>query len=117
MVKLEKQWAELTSDEKQENLFQKWLSPEGIAFNSPETEKAYQARVTKIKDAIQMKKVPDRVPVIPTTGFFPCFYAGITPEDMMYDYDKLYMAFKKYTLDFGAGCPPWSVSRWPGQDL
>ena len=97
---MEKQWKELSLDEKQEEMFQKWLTPQGLEFASPETEKSYKARVTRIKDAIQLKKVPDRVPVIPTTGFFPCYHAGITPQDMMYDYDKLYMAFKKYTLDF-----------------
>ncbi len=97
---MEKQRDELSLDEKQEAMFQKWLSPEGLEFASSETEKSYKERVTRIKDAIQLRKVPDRVPVIPTTGFFPCFHAGITPEDMMYDYDKLYMAYKKYTLDF-----------------
>lgn len=64
---------------KQEAFFQSWLSPQGVKFVSPEAEKAYKERVTRIKDAIQLKKKPDRVPVFPIAGFFPAFYSGITP--------------------------------------
>ncbi len=97
---MEKKWEELSPDEKQEVLFQKWLSPPGIEFASPKAEKAYKERATRLKDAIQLKKVPDRVPVFLMIGFFPAYYAGITPEEAMYDYDKLHMAWKKFTLDF-----------------
>ena len=97
---MQKKWEELSPEEKSEEMFKSWLSPEGVKFASPETEKAYKERITRIKDAIQLKKVPDRVPVVPFIGFFPAFYAGMTPEEVMYDYDKLYMAFKKYALDF-----------------
>lgn len=97
---MEKKWEELTPEEKQEALFQKWLSPENVEFVSPAAEKAYKERVTRIKDAIQLKKLPDRVPVIPVLGFFPNVYAGTTPQEAMYDYDKLAKAGKKYALDF-----------------
>ncbi|MBA7561785.1 hypothetical protein ES708_03428 [subsurface metagenome] len=95
-----KEWEELTPEEKQEDLFDQWLSPEDIEFASPQAEKAYKERVTRLKDAIQLKKLPDRVPVIPMLSFFPAFYAGITPQEAMYDYDKLYAAGKKYLLGF-----------------
>jgi hypothetical protein len=91
---------EMTPDQKQEALFQSWLSPQGIDFVSPEAEKEYKARVTRLKDAIQLKKKPDRVPVVPMTGFFPAFNAGMTPYDVMYDYDKLFAAWQKYVMDF-----------------
>jgi len=97
---MQKKWEELSPEEKSEEMFKSWLSPKDVKFVSPEAEKAYKERITRIKDAIQLKKVPDRVPVVPFIGFFPGFYAGITPEEAMYDYDKLYMAFKKYALDF-----------------
>jgi hypothetical protein len=97
---MEKQWVELTPDEKQEALFQKCLAAEGIEFASPAAEKAYKERLTRLKDAIQLKKLPDRVPVLPITSFFPAFYGGITPYEAMYDYDKMVKAFKKFTLDF-----------------
>jgi hypothetical protein len=60
---VEKKWEEMSSDEKQEALFQRWISPEGVKFASPEAEGLYKARATRIKDAIQLKKLPDRVPV------------------------------------------------------
>ncbi|MCX7911476.1 MAG: hypothetical protein N2506_00720 [Dehalococcoidales bacterium] len=95
---MEKKWEEMTPDEKRNDLIAKWLSPPGIKFASPEAEKAYKARVQRILDAVNLKK-PDRVPVFPMTGFFPAYYAGYTPYDVMYDYDKLMSSFKKYVLD------------------
>ena len=96
---MEKKWEEMSADEKREELFAKFLSPEGIEFASPEAEKAYKERATRIKDALEMKK-PDRVPVFPFVGFFPALYAGLTPQEVMYDYDKCSMVFKKYVMDF-----------------
>jgi hypothetical protein len=127
-----KKWEELTPDEKQEELFEKCLSTEGIEFVSPQAEKAYKERATRLKDAIQLKKLPDRVPVLPITSFFPAFYGGITPQEAMYDYDKLYAAYKKFILDFepdvniGAGnpCPgkvfdilDYKLYAWPGHGV
>ncbi len=97
---MEKQWEELSADEKQEAMFNSWLSPQGIEFTSPEAEKSYKERVTRLKDAIQLKKVPDRVPVFPMLNFFPAYYVGLTPKDMMYDSDKCITAIRKYVLDF-----------------
>lgn len=118
--------------DKQEAFFQTWLSPKGIKFVSPEAEKAYKERVTRIKDAVQLKKKPDRVPVFPIIGFFPALYSGITPREAMYDYDKLYAAWKKYVLDFepdahlGIAIPTpgrvydildYRLYSWPGHGL
>jgi uroporphyrinogen-III decarboxylase len=129
---MEKKWEEMSSDEKQEELFQRWLSPQGIEFASPEAEKSYQERATRIKDAIQLKKLPDRVPVFPAPGFFPAFYAGMTPQEVMYDYDKCYAAWKKFVLDFepdargGCGGPgpgkffdilDYKLYAWPGHGV
>ena len=92
---MEKKWEEMSSDEKQEALFHRWLSPKDpqgndLKFQSPQAEKAYKERITRIKDAIQMKKLPDRVPVFVLPSFFPVYNAGITPREAMYDYDKCY---------------------------
>ena len=129
---MEKKWEELTPDEKQEALFQKCLSTEGIEFASPQAEKAYKERATRLKDAIQLKKLPDRVPVLPVINFFPAFYAGLTPQEVMYDYDKCCMVFKKFILDFapdvnvGAGIPgsgrvfdilDYKLYSWPGHGV
>jgi hypothetical protein len=96
---------ELSPEEKEEALFARWLEPkdpEGndLKFQSEKAKKLYKERITRIKDAIQMKKEPDRVPALPLPSMFPGFYAGITVQDMMYDYDKCYAAHKKYLLDF-----------------
>ena len=71
---MEKKWEEMSPDEKQEGLFQRWLAPkdpEGndLTFQSPEAEKLYKERATRIKDAIQLKKLPDRVPVLLIPSF------------------------------------------------
>jgi len=110
-----KEWEELTPEKKQEGLFRKWLSPEDVEFASPQAEKAYKERVTRIKDAIQLKKLPDRVPILPLAGFFPTYYTGMTPQEAMYDYDKLYIANKKYLLDFEPDASPGIGMATPGR--
>jgi len=127
----------MTSEEKHEALFAKWISPkdpEGndLKFQSPQAEKAFKERITRIKDAIQMKKLPDRVPVFVAPSFFPAYYAGITPQEAMYDYDKCSMAFKKFIMDFepdgnlGAYVPgpgkffeilDYKLYSWPGHGV
>jgi hypothetical protein len=118
--RMEKKWAEMSPDEKQEAMFQKWLSPKDpqgndIKFQSPQAEKKYKESVTRIKDAIQMKKLPDRVPIFLLPSFFPVYYAGITPQEAMYDYDKCVMAFRKFVLDFDADVNPGAVGPGPGK--
>ena len=50
---MEKKWEEMSADEKQEAMFQRWLSPQDIEFVSPEAERLYKERITRIKDARQ----------------------------------------------------------------
>ncbi len=112
---MEKKTEDLLRTEKQEEMFTKWLSPQGVEFVSPEAERSYKERVTRIKDAIQLKKLPDRVPVFPLIGNFPANYVGLTVRDMMYDYEKLAMAFKKYVLDFAPDAHAGAVGPGPGR--
>ncbi len=95
---MEKKWEAMTPDEKKNDLIGKWLSPPGVKFNSPQAEKDYKARVTRILDAVNMKK-PDRIPCFPMQGFFAAYYSKLTPYDVMYDYDKLFNSYKKMILD------------------
>jgi hypothetical protein len=76
-----------------------WCSAPGIAFASPQAEQDYRERSRRISDAIQLK-IPDRVPIAPLVTFFPAQYTGMTPQDVMYDPDKAYAAFKKVAMDF-----------------
>jgi uroporphyrinogen-III decarboxylase len=101
-------------EEKQEELFNRWLSPQ-VEFLDEKTEEAYKARVTRLKDAIQCKKTPDRVPVFPFVGFFPAYYAGLTPYDMMYDYSKLEIAYEKFVLDFEPDTHGGTIGPGPGK--
>lgn len=95
---MEIKWESLNARQKKEVLVNRWLSPEGAVFAGPEAEKEYKARVTRFLDAINMKE-PDRVPVYPVYGFFPAYYCGYTPYDAMYDYNRLFEAWKKCHLE------------------
>jgi hypothetical protein len=87
------------ADENQEARFNTWLSGQGIPFVSSEAKADYQARVTLMKDAIQLKKPPSRIPICPSAGFFPIQYAGISMHDAMYDYEALTGAWGKFCND------------------
>jgi hypothetical protein len=134
---MEKQWHEMTADEKQEAQFQKLLRPkdhEGndLKFQSKEAEANYKASITRIKDAIQLKKTPDRVPVTLLPSMFPFINAGMTVQEAMYDYDKCTAAFKKFILELkpdmhiGAAAPgpgkfyeilDYKLYSWPGHGV
>jgi len=134
---MEKQWHEMTADEKQEAQFKKLLTPkdpEGndLKFQSKEAEANYKASITRIKDAVQLKKTPDRVPVTLLPSMFPFIDAGMTIQEAMYDYDKTVAAFKKFILEFkpdmhiGAAAPgpgkfyeilDYKLYSWPGHGV
>jgi hypothetical protein len=117
---MEKTWAQMSADEKQEALFQRWLAPkdpEGndLQFQSPEAKKAYKERVTRVKDAIQMRKLPDTVPVTILPSMWPASHAGITVQEAMYDYDKCSAAFKEFVLEFEPDTHIGSAQFGPGK--
>ena len=129
---MEKKWEEMSSDEKQESLFARWISPEGVKFVNPEAEMFYKERTTRIKDAIQLKKKPDRVPILLIPSFAPAYYSGLTPYDVMYNYEKIASAWEKFSLDFqpdshgGCAVPSpgkfleiidFKIYRWPGHGV
>lgn len=134
---MKKRWEEMTADEKQEAQFQKLLTPkdhEGkdLKFQSPQAEANYKASITRIKDAIQLKKTPDRVPVTLLPSMFPFTYAGMTVQEAMYDYERCAAGFKKFILDFkpdmhiGAAAPgpgrfyeilDYKLYSWPGHGV
>jgi uroporphyrinogen-III decarboxylase len=95
---MDNNWAVLHPEEKKERMFDSWATKQKINFISPEAEKAYRERVTRIKDVVQLK-VPDRVPIYANIGFFSTFYEGISPKETMYDYDKLVDAWRNCILD------------------
>ena len=98
---MKERWLEpaADADQNQAEQFDNWLSGKGIPFVSSEAEVDYQARVTLMKDAIQLKKPPSRIPICPSAGFFPVQYAGISMYDAMYDYKSLTAAWEKFCND------------------
>src|SRR3989304_35226 len=96
---MQKKWVDMTSQEKREERFKRWLAPPEVKFPTPEAENGYKSRVTRFIDAIKLKE-PDRVPVLLPTGSFPIYYAGITLRTAMYDYQALRRAWLKFLHDF-----------------
>jgi len=62
-------------------------------------EELFKERSQRVEDAVQLKE-PDRVPVAPLFSYFYAKYAGITPAEAHYDYEKWIMAVKKTVIDF-----------------
>jgi len=117
VTKMEKQ---LTPDEKREALWQGVLAPKDpqgnpLQFQSQAAEKAYKERILRFKDAIEMKKLPDRVPVTVFPSMFPWTNAGMTIQEAMYDYAKCAAAFKKFILDFEPDVQWLAVAPGPGK--
>ncbi len=128
---MDTQWQKLSPSEKLEARFTEWMSAPGVEFASPAAEQAYKERTQMFKDVVQLKK-PSRLPVCPTVGFYPFAYAGVTPQEAMYDTAKLGMALKKFHADFlpdslssapiyGSGqvydILDYKLYRWPGHGV
>ena len=62
-------------------------------------EQLYEERVKRVEDAIRLK-IPDRVPVTFSLGYFPAKYTGITCADAFYNPRKWKEASKKTVIDF-----------------
>jgi hypothetical protein len=85
----------LSPDEKREERFKRWLSPDNVNFVSPDTERLYKERVTRIIDAIKLKE-PDRVPTLVGVSHAPARYAGYTAKEVMYSPEKFINAWTRY---------------------
>ncbi len=103
----------------------------GELFTDKTTEELFKERDKRVADAIAMR-IPDRVPVLVSFGYFPAKYMGLTCKDAWYDHDKWLEATKKTVVDFAPdglwtiqgfspGAPleildPKTV-KWPGQGV
>jgi len=97
---LPENWENLSWQEKREERFKRWLNPPDVKFVSPEAEKLYKERVTRLIKAIKIEE-PDRVPVFLPTGNFPAFWGGSSFRELMYDYKKGHDIWKKFMVEFG----------------
>jgi len=116
---MKERWIDVAADadDKQEALFANWLSGKGIPFVSSEAGEAYRERVTLMKDAIQLRKKPQRIPICPSAGFFPIHYAGHSMYEAMYDYEILARAWQKYCADFAPDAYNSPMTIVPGRVL
>jgi hypothetical protein len=117
---MEKKWETMSPDEKQEAQFQKLLNPKdpqgnALKFQNSEAEASYKASITRIRDAVQLKKLPDRVPVALLPSMFPFLSAGMTVQEAMYDYDKCAAAFKKFILELKPDMHIGAAQAGPGK--
>jgi uroporphyrinogen-III decarboxylase len=130
---MNKDWVELSPEEKRKERFKRWLSPPGVTFSSPEAEKGYKDRVTRFIRAFQLQE-PDRVPCILPASNYAAYYAGMDLRTVMYDYDKLAEAWLKFFHDFkddlDSYIPPgrvppgrameavdYKLYKWPGHGI
>lgn len=62
-------------------------------------QQLYAERVKRLEDAIQLR-IPDRVPIAFSVGYFPAKYTGVTCADAYYNPAKWKEAVKKTVVDF-----------------
>ncbi|MCJ7605834.1 MAG: hypothetical protein MUO19_07375 [Dehalococcoidales bacterium] len=127
---MEKQWTDMSWEEKREKRFQTWLSPD-VSFESAEAGKAYRARVNRFISAIKLQEA-DRVPVMLPVEYYPAYYAGGNLKTVMYDYDELRRAWLHFIREFDMdsfNSPSlvfpgkvldmidYKLQKWPGRGL
>ena len=111
---------QLSPDEKREALWQGLLSPKdpqgnGLQFQSPGAQQAFKESILRFRAAIEMEKLPDRVPVTIFPSMFPWINAGMTVQEAMYDYGKCAAAFKQFVLDFKPDVHWGAIAPGPGK--
>ena len=126
-----KKWEALTPRERQEERFNRWLSPQGVTFINAGAENRYKRKVNRFIKAIKLEE-PDRVPVMLPAGFFAAYHAGGNLKKVMYDYEELKRAYLKFLEDYemdsfmgpGLVIPgkmlddiDYRIHRWPGHGI
>lgn len=124
-------WNELSPQEKLTKRLDNFVEAQGIEFVSPEAENAYKERATLIRDALELKKEPTRVPVNLNVSDYAIKRAGFTARDGMYNPEKLAETLLAFQLEFpfdmsavmvtGGGKAlehlDYKVYKWPGYGL
>jgi hypothetical protein len=130
---MEKQWSELTREEKRERRLKDYVNPPpGIQFRDARAERLFKDRTARVL-AANMCREPDRVPVSLPTGAYPAYYAGYDYKRIMYDYKACREAWTKFMWDFyedmdtymGGGSLPGPALdimdnvnyAWPGHEV
>jgi uroporphyrinogen-III decarboxylase len=131
MFKKPENWKELTPREKLAKRFDHFVEGQDIQFVSPETEAAYKERATLVRDALELKKTPARVPVFVSASEYAIKRAGFTARDGMYNPEKLVKPLIAFQMEFpsdlrfvsvyGGGKAlehlDYKLYKWPGHGL
>jgi len=128
----DKQWSEMTPQEKRAERKRWWLEPEGVQFESPAAEQGYKERVQRMIDAYNVEE-PDRVPVSLPIGSIPAYLYGGSYHACSYDYRRAVDAWDKFNQQIldadGLGTPAmifpgrvyeaigYKLYKWPGGGL
>lgn len=96
---MQKNWSELTREQKREERMKNWLAGTGIKFRDANAEKMYKDRALRQKK-VMMCEVPDRVPVQMPSGNFAAYYSGYNLKRVMNDYEALERSWLKFMEDF-----------------
>jgi hypothetical protein len=125
------EWATLTPEQKRQERFNRWISPPGVNFSSPQSAQAYKEKVTRITKAFLVQQ-PDRVPCFLPASLYAASYAGTNLNKVMYDFAELRRAWLRLLNDFESDTfmgpflvPPgksleavdYKLYRWPGHGL
>ncbi len=94
-------WSHLTAEQKRALRLDAWVRGDGIEFENSKAQEDYRKRATRFRDALEMNKVPDRVPVAGLGGAFVCRRLGIPQKATMYEqWQQVAEAALKFQKDF-----------------
>ena len=131
MFKKSENWKELTPREKLAKRLDYFGEGQNIQFVSPEAGAAYKGRATLVRDALELKKTPARVPVMVSASDYAVKRAGFTARDAMYNSEKLVEPLIAFQIEFpsdlafvsiGGGGKAlehldYKLYKWPGHGL
>ena len=131
MFKKPENWKELSPQGKLAKRLDHFVKGQDIQFVSPEAEYAYKERATLVRDALELKKAPVRVPVFVSASDYAIKRAGFTARDGMYNPEKLVEPLIAFQMEFpsdlgfvmlsGGGKAlehlDYKLYKWPGHGL
>ncbi len=110
---MNKEWKQLTREEKRAERFRWFLEPEGVQFVDSGAAKSYRTRAQRLVDVLHVEE-PDQVPVSVAVGAIPAYRYGIDYHTAMYDYDKtaeVWQRFnEKYRVELDSFATPAGIT-------
>ncbi|MGC8491127.1 MAG: uroporphyrinogen decarboxylase family protein [Syntrophobacteraceae bacterium] len=122
----------MTPEQRQEAFLAKWVSGEKVEFAGDEARIAYQYRAGLMRDAVTLKKTPERAPIVILGTFAPTMLYGCSAKKAMYDPEALGKVWVDFAKDYDADAsgnpalvmygPPletlgYDLYKWPGHGL